>query len=455
MREPFVPLAFVVVAIVFLIKTRLSTGSKLIAVALMVDSLAFEFTRFDQTWQRFGAAVVGSICLLYAIWQFGGFGLEKMHEKIWFVFVIYSLFGVAVGFLYGNNIVYNIGDFYKILVFSSLYLAAVRMLKVRDVERLLFYLCIVLMLVSIHMLTLRVYAYMIGGIVPKVGGSSLLPFSTFLMALSQKGQFCYVGNNKRQRLVIWVLFLVSAALIVLLSSRRAMVGAGAIVLFCASYIRNVKVRLKIAGLVVVSVAFIGVTYGMTRTPSEAFFSALVRSSYDSILGTYSNDTEELEPSSYQRIYQVKEALQLLISYPFAAVFGFGSGAQYFSEVAALGGAGHNLYYEANFYIHDIHNTYVAVLYRYGALGGALFLAFWVSYFRFLRRELRKGEDWPRNRLVLRIVMVFFLYVVTIECNTIYSFFYPFYFAFLLSIPRVLGEKDKGELIRGSYADVTH
>ena len=326
----------------------------------------------SQTALRLSAGLTGIFILALVarqLFESRAVSLRSSETLLASYFVVWNLFALLQGAYLRNAPAYLIGDFYNTIQVFLIYLAVV--LYARGRPRVLVKLWTVYAAVALiaELRYLVLYLGMLAqGDYHRVGGGNyLLGLVSLALLLNMSDRL-----KRHQRVILYAAFVVSS-LVVLLALYRAKwaflaLGCFAIVVLTphtVSAMRRVAALSATAGtacifLLPVSGSFLPVLQRRVMTETVSYYQA----------GT-------VDPSTYVKFYEISRVLEGVTRSPLRLATGYGNGAEY---TVSVGAAKTTLEkWSARGSVHTIHNTYFAVLFRYGLIGLLLLLGIFVKY----------------------------------------------------------------------------
>lgn len=352
-------------------------ASRLIYEATLVLGISLPGAIATQSALRLSALFSGgfTITLFIVVLLRGRFKLTGTDIWVFTFFLFYNFVALLVGVLHGNSTVYLLGDFYNTLQVGLIFYALVRLSErnPRLIVRIWFAYCIIAILVEARYLLEYVELIIQGNYHRVKGGNYLLGLLSFSLFLSSKSK---LSRN------IAIVGMASASIVVLLAAYRAkwfflLFGAALIYLLAKRYREN---SIKLLPVILIFVSMLCLIIG----PNLREISAMIqkRLMQETI---YIYRAENIDSSSYQKIYEARRVIEEFAKQPSMLLIGFGNGAQFdITSEAVIYIRERN---RESMKLHNIHVTYFAILFRYGLIGLILFLAIYSSFLRLSWQNL--------------------------------------------------------------------
>lgn len=347
-------------------------------------------------------------------------------------FVAYALLAVIIGLLRGNNLLYLVGDLFKSFVTVSGYFLTKHLLSKYSIKKCIFFFWVLLV---IHLLYLSYGFYEnLHSIFVEEGFKRHVYISEFAFCASVAMLFSYQKWFSLQ--VFWsLIFVFITTQHILTLSRNTFLSsviAIGLIFFLSFDKKTFKKNVLIVFISIIAIIISIVGTGIhTKVPFKRFKSLYVNKAQDTTVNG--------------RMYEIKSALSNLENDFFAAVVGFGYGAQVklLSEgIPEKIKRFHRYHDKYQGLMHNIHCGYVSILFRTGILGGIIFVWFMFSVAKKAFVVLKKMKSSGVIYHAISVSIISYLAISFIHFGITYILIgNPFIVVSLATLNRLASDKE--------------
>lgn len=285
--------------------------------------------------------------------------IRNLSSPIALFLVLLPMIGLITAFFNQNELIYIISDTFNLLVILILVVVFVAFADSNGLGRLLTVIALCFLVSDMLLFAERIITGM------RMGGPNLFPLVWAFVCMSDLNVKKVSGFPEKLIFLVMVFFPILA---IASGSRKSTIEVVILLMLAAPVLLPRLQKHKIVS--------IGAFLLVGSLLLSAGFVDLLGDTVSKFQSTF-QDGEVADASAFERILEASLTVGKVLASDdlFKYLFGFGAGATFFNENAAEGGAGYFLYMQSNFNFHNVHNTYAAVIYRYGFIGLIIFVIF--------------------------------------------------------------------------------
>lgn len=317
--------------------------------------------------------------------------------------IIWGGVTMLVGIARGNSIGYVLGDTYKLLLIPITYWVCVEMVsRSRQRQFLWKFLIGSGLIVSIIGMLIQFYKFAVGWPYRLGKDVDLFALSAFVLLYSSSSQ-----KGPKRLSLLAVAFLVIGAIVSL--ERRDWVFVVLVWLF-ATAIKKGWPRVRLIWLILISCVLLLLSFLFLKLALPGVLEGTVMRLEQRLAFTLEGD--EPDSSVGRRLDEIEYvAKEFKDASPIYLIIGLGQGTEFYDPVSGKTGSRANL-------VHNVHNTYVSVIFRTGIIGLLLVGGFIVSSLKFAYNGARHAHkhQFLSDRVFLQAALIYLLVSFIVNWN---------------------------------------